>query len=127
MKSFITGSYAYGTPNEDSDIDLVVLIENSAEISELRKLADKNPDYSHSESPAGNSLRFGKLNLIVCHGEAMFAMWRAGTDFLKKKAPVTRQKAMDYFARKRHRLFGYALPERLREKRSRKYEDDIPF
>lgn len=35
MNAFITGSHAYGTPREDSDIDLVVLVEDESTLAAL--------------------------------------------------------------------------------------------
>lgn len=41
MKAFITGSQAYGEPNEDSDIDLVVFVTPN-ELTRLRSFADSD-------------------------------------------------------------------------------------
>ena len=39
MKIFLFGSYAWGTPTDDSDLDLVVIVEKSTEKSYARSIA----------------------------------------------------------------------------------------
>lgn len=41
--SFLTGSRVYGTPREDSDIDLVVLVHQE-ELDLLHKLSESSTD-----------------------------------------------------------------------------------
>ena len=76
MKSFITGSRAYGNPKKDSDIDLVIRVDPSmAQI--LRKLSDDSGETG--EKPC----RFGRLNLILAESDLEFAVWRLGTTSMK--------------------------------------------
>jgi predicted nucleotidyltransferase len=104
MKSFITGSHAYGTPRLDSDVDLVVLISpHAAEI-----LASHIPEegwdgenhqvknYGLPDEPKITNLVFGKLNLICLYNEKDFRNWKALTDDLIERAPVTREEAIEY-------------------------------
>ena len=85
--SFITGSRAYGTPMADSDIDLVVRV-TSEEFTALNQLAD---------SGLGESLRFGRLNLILCTEDDKYAAWWRGTRDLVAEKPVSREVAIEKF------------------------------
>lgn len=81
-EAFITGSYAYGTPTESSDIDLVVWVGSEAKDILAR---------------GGYPVRFGKLNLILVDNDEQWAAWSAGTRALKKLAPVARDFAVAFF------------------------------
>ena len=100
MNSFITGSRVYGTPTEDSDIDLVILV--SPEDSELlwdNRDEDLKPDVP-TEYNRG-TLRYGNLNIIAIEdseqGRKQFEIWRSVTEDLKKRAPVTKEEAIAAF------------------------------
>lgn len=69
MNAFITGSHAYGTPNKDSDVDLVVRMSKAT----LKKL------HELSGIKEGEPLRFGNLNLIACTNDLEMAVWKVGT------------------------------------------------
>lgn len=93
---FVTGSRAYGTPREDSDIDLVVLITEQ----QLGKLVascaigeTKNTTYNGDKT----ILRFGRLNLFCMTSFVRYDLWKKGTDELIARRPVTRQEAKDLF------------------------------
>lgn len=79
---FLTGSHAYGTPSEDSDIDMVVWAEDA----QLRALLEG----------CGYPIRFGKLNIIICDNETDWLIWQKGTEALKRVAPVDRDKAVAF-------------------------------
>lgn len=92
----MTGSRAYGTPREDSDIDLVVLITEQ----QLGKLVascaigeTKNTTYNGDKT----ILRFGRLNLFCMTSFVRYDLWKKGTDELIARRPVTRQEAKDLF------------------------------
>lgn len=105
-KPFITGSHAYGEPNSDSDIDLVVLVDVET-VQQLLAASENVDDHPVRDSDGGatrGSFRFGGLNLICVTDEVAFDCWKDGTDFLKTKAPVTREQAVKYFRKKRERL-----------------------
>lgn len=96
LKPFLTGSHAYGTPTAESDVDLVVLVDN-LELRKLIELKLENADPKESTSAEGActaSLRFGELNLILTHREDIFRAWQCATENLKSKAPVTRETAV---------------------------------
>jgi len=103
MEAFLTGSRAYGTPREDSDIDLVVLMSPA----DSRTLCDHVQGDDMAErgeyDSGGHSfaLRFGNLNLIVTTGWRHYACWRAGTEELVKRRPVTREEAVTHFTQRR--------------------------
>ena len=84
MKSFITGSRAYGQPNADSDLDLVILVDESTK-AQLVAFSDLSTE----------PIRFGKLNIIACTTEEEFTCWKYGTmslihrrDESQKTSPV---------------------------------------
>lgn len=97
MKSFVTGSRAYGTIRPGSDIDLVVYV-SAKDAERLRDMAEVvlQVDGEYAEADIGMSLRFGNLNLICVTNEESFEIWRKGTMRLKKKRPVTRDFAIKF-------------------------------
>lgn len=114
MNAFITGSHAYGQPTKDSDVDLVVFVEDPSEAETLRIAASRvggvcQPDKDYP--PHSMSLRFGRLNLIVCLEKGMFKAWRDGTDQLIDETcqvfgSVSRERAVEVFEEK-FREAGY--------------------
>lgn len=111
MKAFITGSRAYGTPRDGSDVDLVVLVTH-AEAAVLKANANANADSEDDPrrghdsdtpdfDPSSIPLRFSGLNLLVFTSPVAFALWHECTAALKRRArdgfPVTRDQAIAYF------------------------------
>lgn len=87
MNAFITGSYAYGVPNKNSDIDLVVCLDAGT--------IDSETLWDHSESD--KSCRFGKLNLILLTPDR-FAEWkRVNDDLIDRGYDVSREEAVAAF------------------------------
>ena len=65
MKSFITGSHIYGKPTSDSDIDLVIFVDQETK--------DKLIELSNTgKMPC----RFGKLNLIFALFKNQDSLWQ---------------------------------------------------
>ncbi len=135
FRPFLTGSRAYGIPKQDSDIDLVLYLDD-AELQELAKLADEVMGADEElEGLYGqaytSSLRFGDLNLICCTDDRVFDAWRIITKELKKKAPVTRHFAVEYMARRREELLPqFSHPQWGVGPRKLDWDDkdaDIPF
>lgn len=95
--AFVTGSRAYGEPREDSDVDLVVLMDSEG----MRLLASLVQDDDRKDYPEATSvsLRFGELNLIVCTSQEDYDDWVTGTAELKAKSPVGREEAVATFKR----------------------------
>lgn len=89
MKPFITGSQVYGTPTEQSDIDLVLSL-SPEDIELLCHFADNG---KCSAGADGGSLRFGQLNLIILQ-EHELEPWKAATDELIARKPVSRDEAV---------------------------------
>ena len=81
MKAFITGSQAYGTATEHSDIDLCIMVDREVEL----KLA---------ELSGGYPILFGKLNLICCHTEDEMAAWKAARDEVIARGPLDKTQAI---------------------------------
>jgi hypothetical protein len=105
VRSFLTGSRVYGTPREDSDIDLVVLLD-ADEMVGLAKIARNEETHGSPGGPHyedGMSIRFGSLNLLCVTDEKHFQTWREGTEQLKAMRPVTREKAIEHLAELRHK------------------------
>lgn len=85
MNAFITGSHAYGTPREDSDIDLVVLVDQPT-LDALGQIAEDAPEASRSGTgSASASIRSGKLNLIPHTEPAIFTAWLTATQELEAR------------------------------------------
>lgn len=97
--AIVTGSRRYGTPRPDSDVDLVVLMEDSETLGLLAGGADEEPrDY---DSRFGWPFRFGRLNLIVCTRIEQWEAWNEGTRSLvarsAKGETITRDMAVATF------------------------------
>ena len=93
--AFITGSYAYGTPTEESDVDLVILVEQETMRHLIALFGDENTkgNLADYEDLPTATLRMGKLNLIVACTVKHYRQWQKGTRQLKAQAPVTRDEA----------------------------------
>lgn len=105
--AFLTGSHAYGTPTDDSDVDFVIRVSDSVMLAALFLMRDaddpERPLSAGGDEPR-SSYRFGNLNLIVCHTDRNYADWRDGTALLVARKPVTREEAIDVFETMRARL-----------------------
>ena len=88
--AFVTGSYAYGTPTDRSDLDVVVLVEDD----ETSTLLQQHADTQKGSTP--DSLVFGKMNLIIVGSRAWYDCWYDGTQALIARRPVTRDEAKAY-------------------------------
>lgn len=93
--AFLTGSHVYGDPNEASDVDLVVCVDEG----ELETLLDLLPkQFDECEYNDGSlSLRAGKLNLILIESASEFERWRAATELLSSVKPVSKLDAKRFF------------------------------
>lgn len=94
-KAFVSGSHVYGTPNEDSDIDLIVMMDESL-AKWLYEMAETD-DCSHTPACGSLSVRFGKINLICCWEQWVYDLWFNGTSLLHGAKPVTRDTAIILF------------------------------
>lgn len=104
MNAFLTGSQAYGTPREDSDVDLAIVM-TSADLALLRPLVDS----THGSN--GASLRFGRLNLIALPADE-FVAWKIATERAIAEKPVTRERAIELIEAEKDKIssgdFGVA-------------------
>lgn len=91
MAAFCTGSRVYGTPNESSDIDLVVVFSSQQDINRLIEMGDQNEEESHY-----GVIRFGRLNIIaMLDGQAKeYSAWNRATKELVAIRPVSRSAAI---------------------------------
>lgn len=86
--AFVTGSRAYGTPRDDSDLDLVILV--------TQEVSDEL--FKHGKTETG-TCRFGMLNLICFTSEEDYFGWKDVTNKLIKQKPVSREFAIEQFAK----------------------------
>lgn len=100
---FLTGSRAYGTPRDDSDIDIVIRTDDKALVEALTKANEMdvrpNPFYFPT--------RVGPLNIMVCTTDNAYRAWREGTEtikqFAKENGPASREMAIKVLSDCRHR------------------------
>lgn len=112
QNSFLTGSQVYGTPTDDSDTDLVILLTHE-DLRLLRLVApDKNDNASGewygSEGDYSFVLRGKnnkKVNLICFTDENKFLAWKKGTMILKTIAPVGRDQAIEVLDRMEKEIY----------------------
>ena len=97
--AFITGSQVYGTPTEESDVDLVIKMSQPECIRLLELLGSKDGISRVEEYGEGQAtLRIEKLNLIICYDNPKrFSDWKEGTTKLIASAPNTREAAIEVF------------------------------
>ena len=80
MHAFITGSYAYGTPTETSDVDLVVYCDDPNDLSTIKL------NFGNKQSQHMLPIRAGNLNIINCETPEEWSIWKYGTELLKRRA-----------------------------------------
>jgi len=90
----LTGSQVYGTPTEDSDVDLVVLCDEDTQARVAKLLTGEDPPPIASGPRGGVSLKAGRLNLIFTALPDEVEDWRHGTRELESRKPVTREEAV---------------------------------
>lgn len=115
LESFITGSQAYGTATEESDVDLVCFVSEETK-QKLIELA------------GGVPIRFGKLNLILETTVGMLIAWKAALaeclDENNRRTanglpPLTREEAV-----KIHNEFGIGVDNHKSPSGPREFSDD---
>lgn len=89
MNAFLTGSRAYGTPRDDSDVDLALKV-SEADFTTLQSLATGR----NGSGGGWISIYFGRLNLI-CLKPAEFDAWKRANDQLIAEKPVTKERAIE--------------------------------
>jgi hypothetical protein len=89
MNAFLTGSQAYGTPTDESDVDLAIVV-SSDDAERLHSLASRRG----GSGGGWVSLYFGRLNL-VCLAPDEFDAWKMANDQLKAEKPVTKERAIE--------------------------------
>ncbi len=94
MKAFLTGSRRYGVPRDDSDTDMVILVDQKdhALFESLNKISSTD---QCSGGPSNFSVRIGRLNLIVLTDLDEYEAWRCVAEDLEKIGGVTREVACD--------------------------------
>ena len=89
MKSILTGSYAYGKPTRESDVDIVILCDKeTAEILNDQLRPDSYFGRGNTHPSVDNSVRQGRINLIIETQEKAFNVWVDGTERLMAQKPI---------------------------------------
>ena len=97
---FLTGSHAYGQPDEYSDFDIVVRgTREFAENLVNKGWYDCNSEYNRSPNDM-TILRIDRVNLLVCHTDEVFEAWHEGTasalsQYVVSKKPVSTERASE--------------------------------
>lgn len=101
-KAFVTGSYAYGRVNDNSDLDLVIAVSRET-LEILRAECDEQTSIKHGSDGGAErgSFRFGKLNLICVTTKEQYECWKEGTQQLIEEKPVSRERAVEHFRKLR--------------------------
>ena len=92
--AFLTGSRAYGTPAKDSDIDVVIPVQDEEFEKTLWSLLSEVGQPVSAKGSGPGSFQIGKLDLIFLTPEYADA-WRAATVQLISEKPVTRNRAIE--------------------------------
>lgn len=104
MRSFMTGSRVYGVPKDESDFDLVILMDRE-EAVKLLYFSDNNGEKQDNYTEMKSlPMRFGKLNIIAVFTEADMAVWKLGTKQLVQENNVSRDRAIEVFSELRKRF-----------------------
>jgi len=87
--SILTGSHVYGKPRPDSDMDIVMVLNEEA-LALLKSKAD-----TWFGLPNGDSLHFGHLNVIATTDEGIYRKWVAAMYAARSERPVTKDRAIE--------------------------------
>lgn len=84
-KPFITGSSVFGQLRNDSDIDLVMIDEESAMLEKFLRMAGINTVWGNHESSEHSYyfMLFGRRINIIPLGKTDYDKWMAATDIMK--------------------------------------------
>ena len=110
--ALLTGSRVYGTPTEESDVDMVVLMEPSEAIDLALAIGMEVSRAGPNHYP-GLQFKVGRLNLIVETDPGWFGVWVVGTAELVKQKPVKREAAVEFFKHLREDLAARRLAAAL--------------
>jgi hypothetical protein len=81
---FITGSRIYGSPTEDSDLDMVIIAR------------EHEWDFLVDSQGGKFPVRYGKLNLILCRNNREYDSWKEARDLcIKRKNKIGRPLTKD--------------------------------
>lgn len=99
--AILGGSHAYGTPRSGefqtpSDVDLIIYTDEET-ARKLNELSDHPREPLNVSQRGSFPINFGNLNLIVCIDPEKFELWKRGVTYLKTRAPVSREKACEFF------------------------------
>ena len=119
MDYFITGSRAYGPYTEDSDLDVVVMAEDSAEIFDIVAMVGLNYEIAPKEDTNYADVVWYfwvgelKINVVTMKNVIDFNIWKEVTIQMAKSQPIKDKdkRVMDFKAR--FRLVHMNYPESL--------------
>lgn len=86
---FITGSRAYGSPSEESDLDIVIRCDRYVAAVVEALVGKCSSDYDHESV----SVQCGEVNLHLCTTDREYDRWKLGTRSCEVVAPVDRETA----------------------------------
>ncbi len=89
QRPFITGSRAYGSPSENSDLDIVIRCDRFVAAVVESLIGKCSSDYDHESV----SVQCGKINLHLCTTDREYDRWKLGTRSCEVVAPVDRETA----------------------------------
>lgn len=89
QRPFITGSRAYGSPSEDSDLDIVIRCDRYIAAVVESLIGRSTSDYDHESV----SVQCGQVNLHLCTTDREYDRWKLGTRSCEVVAPVDRETA----------------------------------
>lgn len=102
----LTGSQVYGKPTEKSDIDLAVRVDRKTIKKLIAESENMSPEssasFDDSDDPICVSLRFGRLNLLLCPTDKALEVFEKATRFARIRSfnlgrPLSREEAVEIF------------------------------
>lgn len=89
QRPFITGSRAYGSPSDDSDLDIVIRCDRYVAAVVEALVGKSSSDYDHESV----SVQCGNVNLHLCTTDREYDRWKLGTRSCEVVAPIDRDTA----------------------------------
>lgn len=96
-RPFATGSRVYGSPEEEADLDVVMLLDRSTYwllTDFATKHVNPNNHPSASDEEGHPSFFLGKVNIIPVFEPEIYDAWLKACQLCKAKKPVTRREAI---------------------------------
>lgn len=97
LLAFMAGSWVYGKPKPDSDVDVVIAC-TPEEACNIAKHADwaRFPPAGVRTGYKNTTIRFGRLNLICVHTTEDYNAWLLATRSLKARGPMEKPQCIEF-------------------------------